>query len=178
MEIVNAAKHQWNDIKDIYMEAFPKQERKPSFAVRHSVKTGKAKLLTAVEDGALLGFIMAIPYGGTVLVDYLAVSDKIRSRGTGSRLLQEVCKRFTRKTIVLLIEKPDACAENNAQRIARRRFYLKNGFTSSNIFITGHSGNMEILNYGRMVSVPEYMDLQRYALGNIMFRLSKIKLAV
>jgi len=41
-----------------------------------------------------------------------------------------------------------------------------------------HSGNMEILNFGGMVSLQEYMDLQQYALGKLMFWMSGIRLAV
>ena len=43
-------------------------------------------------------------------------------------------KRFPDKKIVLLIERPDDMADNKEQRIARRRFYLKNSFVSSDIF--------------------------------------------
>ena len=112
-----------------------------------------------------------------VMVDYLAVSSKIRSNGTGSRLLQNILKQFPDKKIVLLIERPDDTADNKEQRIARRRFYLKNGFVSSDIFITGESGDMEVLVCGGAVSREEYMDLQRYTLGDMFFRLSHIKIA-
>lgn len=175
MKIVNAEQEQWKEIKEIYLEAFPKSERKPFFVLKHSVKKGKAQLLTAVEDGALQGFVMVIPYGGMVMVDYLAVSGQIRSRGTGSKIIREVCRRFSGQKIILLIERIDDTAGNREQRIARRSFYFKNGFTSSNIYITGHSGKMEVLNYGGTVSLQEYMMLQRYALGNLMFWFSKMK---
>lgn len=56
---------------------------------------------------------------------------------------------------MLLIERVDDMAENCQQRTARRRFYLKNGFTSSGIFITGAGGDMEVLNYGGTVSQEE-----------------------
>lgn len=36
---------------------------------------------------------------------------------------------------------------------------------------------MEVLNYGGTVSQEEYMDLQRYTLGKLFFRLSRIQLA-
>ena len=178
MEILNANQKPWKEIKEIYMEAFPKAERKPFFTVRRSVNKGKSLLLTAMENEVLQGFVMAIPYKNMVMVDYLAVSSKIRSRGTGSKIMQEICRYFPGEKIVLLIERLDDTAENKDQRIARRRFYFKNGFTSSNIYITGRSGNMEILNFGGTVSKQEYMDLQQHALGKLMFRLSGIQLAV
>lgn len=178
MDILNMEQKPWNEIREIYMEAFPKAERKPFFAVRRSVNKGKALLLTAMENEILQGFVIAVPYKNMVMVDYLAVSSKIRSRGTGSKILQEVCGRFSDQKIVLLIERLDDTAKNKEQRIARRKFYFKNGFTSSGIYITGRSGNMEILSFGDAVSKQEYMDLQQYALGKLMFRLSGIKLAV
>ena len=154
MEFICAEEKQWKEIKTIYMEAFPKRERKPYFALRHSVKTKKAVVMAATEGEQVLGFIVLIPYKDMVMADYLAVSSKVRSRGTGSYIMQ-----------------------NKEQRIARRKFYLKNGFTSSDIFITGASGEMEIMNFGEKVSEEAYIDLQKYALGTVMFRLSKIKVA-
>lgn len=78
--------------------------------------------------------------------------------------MQNVCRQYADKKIVLLIESLDDAAENKEQRAARRRFYLKNGFTSSDIFIEGASGEMEILNYCGNVSQKEYLALQEYAL--------------
>lgn len=177
MEFTFAKESQWAQIKEIYLEAFPKRERKPYFILRHSVKKKKAVVMTAAENNQLLGFAVLIPYQNMVMVDYLAVSSKIRSKGTGSYIMENICKHFTDKKIVLLIERPDDTAANQQQRLARRRFYLKNGFTSSDIFITGAGGDMEIMNYGGMVSREDYMELQKYTLGNLFFRLSKIRIA-
>lgn len=177
MEFTSVKKQQWSEIKEIYMEAFPKCERKPFFLLRQSIKRKKAVLAVVAEGNQLLGFTVFVVYKDMVMIDYLAVSSKIRSRGTGSRILEHICGQFPDKKIVLLIERVDDMAENCQQRTARRRFYLKNGFTSSGIFITGAGGDMEVLNYGGTVSQEEYMDLQRYALGKLFFRLSRIQLA-
>lgn len=144
MNITSILDHQWDDVRSTYLEAFPKAERKPFFTVRRSVKKGKAKIYTASENNTLLGFVMVIPYKNLVMVDYLAVSGNVRSKGTGSLLIQEMCRRFKDRKIILLIEQLDETAANSAQRIARRNFYLKNGFSSSDIFIKGTSGKMEM----------------------------------
>lgn len=44
MNITSILDHQWDDVRSIYLEAFPKAERKPFFTVRRSVKKGKAKI--------------------------------------------------------------------------------------------------------------------------------------
>lgn len=172
MELTTAQPCPWAELKEIYLDAFPKRERKPYFLLRRSVKQGMTQLIAAADGGALLGFAAVIPYRDMVMVDYLAVSSRIRSNGTGSRILQEICGRFAGRKIVLLIERLDDGAENREQRIARKRFYLKNGFASSGLFVTGVSGDMEVLTYGGAVSPEAYWDLQKYALGSLMFRLS------
>lgn len=176
MKVLQIQKEQWEEVKEIYLEAFPKRERKPFSSLRRGVRRGKVQLLTAVEGDQVLGFTAVIPYESMVMVDYLAVSGKVRSRGTGSEILQEVCRIFADKKIVLLIEKEDARAENCQQRIARRRFYVKNGFASSGIFTDGQSGAMEIMTSGGSVTPGEYLRLQKYALGRLFFRLSRIRI--
>ena len=74
MEFTCIKNNQWPEIKKIYLEAFPQAERKPYLSLRHSVKKGKALLMTASENNQLLGFTVLIPYPNMVMVDYLAVS--------------------------------------------------------------------------------------------------------
>ncbi len=173
MKFTQIQPSQWNQVKEIYMEAFPKAERKPFFLLK---KSKKVQIFTAAEEDRVLGFAAVIPMGKLVMVDYLAVNSKIRSKGTGSFLMQELCRTYQGKKVVLLIERLDASAENQQQRIARRRFYLKNGFTSSGLLVNGVSGTMEIMNFGGEVSPEEYLNLQEYALGHLLFKLSKMKL--
>lgn len=173
MEFTKVQTDHWKQIKEIYSEAFPKAERKPFFLLKTSKKV---QLFAAVETGSVLGFVAAIPMENLVMVDYLAVNSNIRSKGTGSFLIQELCRVYEGKKIVLLIEKLDDSSENAQQRIDRRRFYLKNGFTSSDLFVHGTSGTMEIMNFGGSVTAEEYLKLQKYALGRILFNLSKMQL--
>lgn len=144
MEFICAEEKQWKEIKTIYMEAFPKRERKPYFALRHSVKTKKAVVMAATEGEQVLGFIVLIPYKDMVMADYLAVSSKSSQQRNRKLYYAECVQAVQDKKIVLLIERLDDKAENKEQRIARRKFYLKNGFTSSDIFITEQAGKWRL----------------------------------
>ena len=115
---------QWKEVKSIYMEAFPKRERKPFFVLKHSVKRGKARVFTASDENGLLGFTVAIPYQNMVMVDYLAVSGKIRSKGTGSFIMQEICQYFSDKKVVLLIERLDEGADRQKTVLSEKRIHL------------------------------------------------------
>lgn len=37
-------KNQWQEIRNIYIEAFPQKERKPFWVLQHSVKCGKVQI--------------------------------------------------------------------------------------------------------------------------------------
>ena len=91
MELAKIKDNQWNAVRKIYTEAFPKKEQKPFTSLKSSVTKGKTELLTASENDTLLGFTALIPYKDMVMVDYLAVNSAIRSKGTGSRILQNIC---------------------------------------------------------------------------------------
>lgn len=172
MKLMHIQPNQWKQVKDIYLNAFPKAERKPFFMLKNAKKVA---LFTATEKNNLLGFAAAIPLKNLVMIDYLAVNDWLRGKGTGSFIIQSLCQIYQDKKIMLLIEQLDDSAENRQQRIDRRHFYLKNGFCSSKLLVNDVSGTMEIMNFGGTVSPEEYLDLQKYALGPLLFRLSKQK---
>lgn len=167
--------NEWSQVKEIYKEAFPKAERKPFFLLKQSSKRGKSLVFIAMEQNVLQGFTVVISYKDMVMVEYLAVSNKIRSRGTGSKILQQLSAYYPNKRIVLLIERLDSSASNYQQRVSRKKFYQKNGFDSANIFIKGQSGEMEILKKGKSITSQEYLELQQYCLGKLLFFLSQIK---
>ena len=76
MEFICAEEKQWKEIKTIYMEAFPKCERKPFFLLRQSIKRKKAVLAVAAEGNQLLGFTVFVVYKDMVIliaISYLGV---------------------------------------------------------------------------------------------------------
>lgn len=166
---------QWPAVQEIYTEAFPKSEQKPFFLLKRPVRRGRAQLWTAEEDGQLLGFLLADLWQDLVLIDYLAVSSKARGKGTGSQLLQYVLEHFKNKRVLLLIERLDDHAENSRQRIARRSFYLRNGFDGAGFCVEIGGGEMEVLHWGGQVSSAEYLHIQRHAMGGLLYRLSRTR---
>lgn len=109
------------------------------------------------------------------MIDYLAVNERLRDKGTGSFIIQSLCQIYQGNKIMLFIEQLDDSAENRQQRIDRRHFYLKNGFCSSQLFVNDISDTTEIMNFDGTISIEEYLDLQKYALGPLLFRISKQK---
>ncbi len=177
MEIRKIQNSQWEQVKTIYMEAFPKAERKPFSLIQRAVRKGKSDIWLALDGEIVAGFIVVVPYCDMVMVEYLAVSNQVRSQGTGSKLLAEVCRQYTGHRILLMIEQIDKKANNFEQRTARKRFYLKNGFSPSDFVALGVSGPMEVLCFGGQVSGDDFVKVQKYTLGWLLFFLSRTKVA-
>lgn len=60
MEIKRICQNQWSDVKNIYLEAFPKAERKPFFLLKRAVRKEKSEICVASENGVVAGFIVLI----------------------------------------------------------------------------------------------------------------------
>lgn len=175
MLVQKISHNQWPEVKNIYNEAFPASERKPFFTVKRVAQKGKTEVFTAVEEGQVIGFVILAIQQDLILIDYLAVSNKVRSRGTGGFLIQSIGEHYPDHRIVLLIEKPELSAENAEQRLARKRFYHKHGFEEAGFDIKIGQGLMEVLCLNGKVLPEEYLALQKYTLGNIMFKLAKVE---
>lgn len=58
MEIKRICQSQWNNVKSIYIEAFPKAERKPFFRLKYAAQKGKSEIWVASENDAVVGFMV------------------------------------------------------------------------------------------------------------------------
>lgn len=87
---------------------------------------------------------------------YLAVEERIRSRGYGTKILDWL-KHNTSKIIVLNIEALNPDAENALQRERRIAFYNKNG-----IFDTGTGFIYAGETYSVLASDPDHYDPKEY----------------
>lgn len=76
MQIKPMDNSQWPAIQEIYKEAFPKSEQKPFFLLKRPVRSGKAQLWTAEEDGQLLQHAMEQYTGKRVLLLIERLDDK------------------------------------------------------------------------------------------------------
>lgn len=72
---------------------------------------------------------------------YLAIDEEQRGKGYGSKILQDLIKKY--ETIILSIERPKEGLSADKKR--RKSFYLKNGFIETNKFIEDGGVEYEIL---------------------------------
>ncbi len=131
-------------IRELYESAFPKIERMPySMLMRYSLK--KEIDMWGYYDGArFIGFAYVMILGDYVYLLYFATKKELRCRGYGSAIVKDLMKTYPDKNMVLDIEPAVEDAENAAQRIRRRDFYLNLGFHDTLYEMTDETGRFRI----------------------------------
>ena len=75
-----------------------------------------------------MGFVYLIKYQDIIYVFYLAVSEKERGGGYGSKILKKITDKYQEKRIILCIEPVDKNVDNYEERVNRKNFMKKTGF--------------------------------------------------
>jgi len=115
-------------IKDIYMSSFAVKDRMPFWMLLMVAKMKNTEFISFYDRDILCGFTFMLPIENLTYIMYLAVDETLRSKGYGSRILNEIQSMYPDNKIMLTIERCDEDAKNIEQRVKRKSFYLKNDY--------------------------------------------------
>ena len=144
------------EIKRLYKKAFPKCERKPFSLIMKWYKEGNSDIWYFYDEKGFLGFSTTINGEREILIDYFTVSEKHRGKGHGTNMIKALLDHYAPKGVFLEIEMLDERAENYAQRVRRRKFYLSAGLEPLNTYAKLFGTDME------MLGVRCSMDYDKY----------------
>ncbi len=154
------------EVKTIYKASFRKGERMSFLVMLVMSKSPGTDLLAFYDADRLCGFVYMATYGGITFIIYLAVDAPQRSQGYGSRILGQIERRYPENKLVLSIDRCNAQTQDRAERIRRKRFYLKNGFAETGYFVNSTKEYQEILVKNGTFDPQEFTDfLKRYSNG-------------
>lgn len=156
LTLLPAEKDDYKAIKKIYIRAFPAEERAPFFFIRRKARQGKAEMLAAKENGAVIGFAYLVAYRDLVYLFFLALSEEQRGKGHGSRILRELQERYRGKRMFLSREQLDPTAENYPERVSRRDFYIRGGFADMGCQVKEGKMTYDVMGNGGPVTAQEY----------------------
>lgn len=142
-------------LQALYVRAFPPNERRPLEPLMAD-QTGHAQVLAAMEEGQFRGFVCSLIQDELLHIIYFAVEEDQRGRGLGSRILSAVREEAPGMRILVDIEVPDPAAENNAQRVKRLDFYLRNGYAETPVRYSWQGENYVILAQGGSLTPEEF----------------------
>lgn len=154
------SKHDLDRIHDLYLKAFPANERKPFAVILQKCQEGSMEILK-IEDieNSFVGLVIMILYKDLAILDYFAIDETMRNRGFGSQILSLLNKRYTDKRMILEIENPDVPSDNTRDRIRRKGFYLRNHMILMPFRVDLFGVDMLILTNGKPVTFEEYHEI-------------------
>ena len=110
----------------LFTEAFPPAERVlPSTLADYDFIT----LNGFYENDKPVGMLVTIDGPGFVYILFLATFAEYRGQGIGSKIINAFYDNKPDAFTIGVIEKPDEAVENNAQRLARQKFYTRLGYS-------------------------------------------------
>jgi len=159
-ESVNIGSSNYNRVKKLYYEAFPKHERFPLwFLLLRSRKKG-IDFFAIFDKNIFIGFCYLVTKKDLTYVLYLAIDKAKRGEGYGSHSLNAIRSFKEKNRIFLDIESPMKSSDNYKQRLKRKKFYFKNGYELAEFKIIEMGETFEILSYGvKKVKKAEYFNI-------------------
>lgn len=145
METMIIRRQSLEEMKELYdgmlARHFPADEIKPFWKIKDSYEKGEYMgygLYEHEKDRECLAYawMCSIPDENWILLDYYAVTEKLRGQGMGSRFLQRFFEECTDGVPVIIeVEDPDRLTgvpeeqkeQEKAKRLRRISFYLRNG---------------------------------------------------
>ena len=129
-------------ILEIYNSSFTDIERYPVLILRLASHFKRINFIAFYDGNDPCGLTYYCFNEKSVYILYLAVEERKRSKGYGSRILAWIKKKHPDKEIFLNVEKPEEYHKNYLQQIRRIEFYRRNG-----IFSTNHNLTFEGVTY-------------------------------
>ena len=108
------------DVKRIYFDSFPKKERIPFPIMILLSKITHTDFLAFYDKNILSGFVYLSAIENITFIIFFAVDKNVRSKGYGSKILEEVQSLYPNNKIVISIERCDVEAPNLNDRIRRK----------------------------------------------------------
>ena len=126
---------QKKEIKMIYTNAFPKEERMPFTMMIAMSYLWNTEFLAYYDGDILCGIMYLATIGRQTFVMFFAVDEKLRSHGYGSRILDCVQKAHPKNKIIISIERGDENTDDIEIKKRRKNFYLRNGYQETGYYL-------------------------------------------
>lgn len=158
------------ELYDIMEYSFPKDERRDRDEQRKIAKKTAFGVMTAEENGAVIGFMTFWALSGCVYIEHFAIARELRGKGLGSEMIKRFCERFDGRRIVLEAEPPEL------NEIAARRvgFYNRLGFVLNGYSYRqppyrkdGNPVELKIMSLGKPLSEDDFRDAKRLLYSDV-----------
>ena len=148
-------------VRRLYESAFPANERRP-FEVLLSGFDGQGELLALYHEGCFAGFISLLTCADITHILYFAIEEPLRNQGLGSAALETLKALKPGQRLIADLEALLPDAPNHAQRVRRRAFYQRAGFSPSGVSYRWQGETYELMVFGGGLSEAAYLAFWRH----------------
>ena len=146
------------EIKQLYMDAFPFEERVPFYIMLLVGNDRGVEFLSIYDDDTWLGFIHTLVGEKLSYIFYFAIDGSLRQSGYGSKIIREYKKIHPK--LSLAIEPIEDNSDNIKQRKKRLEFYEKNGFETLDTRVVEMGVEFELMGAkGMEIKESDYKSL-------------------
>ncbi len=150
--------------KDLYrkhiVKDFPRAERTTLNKFKKRIIRGQEEVYIYKGDGKEKAYIIVAVLNNYIMVSFLAVFEKYRGEGIGTKLLKEIKEKFNNKKGILLeVENPQYSIDE-ADKITRQRrikFYEKSNY----IVIDGVELNLHSTMFNIMILTINDVEIEK-----------------
>ena len=145
-------------IRKMYKASFPDNERIPWRILARNLDDSRIMTIyCAGEEPAGMSYVSI--HRNIVYLGYLAVEEKLRSKGYGTEMLHVILQAYPESRIVIDIETVTKDSANYEERKKRKDFYLRCGFKETGTAYSFYNVEYELLSYNGIVTADEFRDL-------------------
>ena len=150
-------------IKKLYEEAFPENERF-SFSMMIKNESGSYETFGFYKDEVFCGFAIVLNSLDISHIIYFATLPEMRGKGLGAKALAAMGRIEAGRRIIVDIEREVPECEENEIRRRRKNFYLRNGYSETEVRYRWQDEAYEILVFGGKLSKEDFGNFWK-ALG-------------
>lgn len=160
-EPITASSPFWSRVEALAKEAFPPEEYLAPKELVQMAEDAQFDFLALTEEGRFVGFMAVQVHRSLSYLFFLAIASELRASGYGSGAIEALKERYPDKTQVVDFEMLDQGASNYGQRVKRKRFYLRNGYRETGLFLSYCGVDYEVMCMGEDFREDEFKELMK-----------------
>ncbi len=178
MRFVKVSKNMdiYAEIRKLYKQAFPANERAPFFLLMKKAGSAAADFWALYDGQKWVGIAYVVKYKQLAYLFYFAVKAEERGKGYGKTAIEALKKQYHGSRFFLALETLDKAADNYEQRVKRHSFYEKCGLSDMPYKLKEASVIYDIMGIGEAVEPEEYREMMELYVGKFLRRLIDMRI--
>ena len=148
------------EITEVFIEAFPEDERPPVNYFFKSLNKASNTLIAYFDQDTFIGFAFLSKYQDVCYIFFLAVKKEYRHQGYGGQILEQIKKENKDYVLLIAFEEVNPQYSNYLERVNREKFYLSHGFIDNQLKTNEYGVTYQTVYIGNhKVSFKEYKEI-------------------